>query len=64
MSKKRSIPPIPTGIEPSMEKVLSPMKENLEIIMGHRSAKLDLLTSGASTAEIIAKLNALLGRLQ
>jgi len=47
-----------------MEKVLSPMKENLEIIMGHRSAKLDLLTSGASTAEIIAKLNALLGRLQ
>lgn len=61
--KKRSIPPVPTGLQPR-DKFDAAVKEDLEILMGQRGGRIAELPDGASTADIIAKINEILTRLQ
>jgi len=43
---------------------LKAIKENMEIMLGQRGGRIDLLPSTASTAEIIAKINEIIAKLQ
>lgn len=56
--------PSTTGIDPAIRKVLDPLKENVELIKGRRGTKIEPLASTATTAEIIAKINEIIARLQ
>ena len=56
--------PSTSGIDPKVRRVLDPLKENMEKIRGQRGSKIDKLTSSASTAEIIAKINEIISRIQ
>jgi hypothetical protein len=62
--KRPSIPAL-TGLPEALVRVLGPMKEAIESIRGERSGqeKLTPLADGASTAEIIAKVNAIIERI-
>jgi len=57
--KKRAIPPPPIG-----DRFSEAVKENLEVIMGQRVPAITELPTTATTADIIAKVNELLRRLQ
>lgn len=61
--KKRAIPSIPIGQQPR-EKFDTALKEDLEIIMGQRGARVGALPATATLAEVIAKVNEILTRLQ
>lgn len=60
-----AIPPI-KGVPQEVAKILAPMKENIEEVRGRlpKQAKVKLLDANASTAQVIAKINELLGLLQ
>lgn len=60
---KRPIPQLPSGDE-SLIRVLRALKENQEEHMGQRGGSLTLLEDAATTAEIIAAINAIIGKLQ
>lgn len=62
--KKRAIPSPPADAAIDRRAFDSALKENLEILMGQRGGKVDTLPSTATTAQIIAKINELIGRLQ
>jgi hypothetical protein len=57
---KPAIPP-PAGLE--SERVLRPMKETLDILTGARTGELAPLGDTATTEDIIAKINAVIQRL-
>lgn len=57
---KRAIPS-PQGNQFEINRAV---KENLEVLFGIRSDKIAALSDSASTAEIIAKVNELITRLQ
>lgn len=61
--KKPSIPQLP-GPNDNRQGFDRSIKETLEIITGRRGHAIGLLPSSASTAEIVAKLNEIIGRLQ
>lgn len=63
MNKKPAIPQVPRGAQPRTGFDQS-VKETLEVITGQRGERLDSLPSSASLADVIAKVNALLDRLQ
>lgn len=65
MSSKASIPVLRSG-NSATDRFAQAVKQNLDSITGQRQniPKLTPLESGATTAEIIAQLNAILQRLQ
>lgn len=60
--KKPAIPAVSIP-DNRLAALLRPMKENIEILTGTRSGRLTELADGASTAEIISKINAIIARL-
>lgn len=62
---KRAIPAVPASA-PAQGRVGfdSAVKENLESMMGHRGDMILVLESNATLAEVILKVNAIIGRLQ
>ena len=60
---KRAIPPVP---RPGLPRAGfdQALKENLEAIMGQRGEPIRPLADTASTADIIAKVNEIIARLQ
>lgn len=60
---KRPIPQLPAVDEPLL-RVLRALKENQEEHMGQRGGELTLLADTATTAEIIAAINAIVRKLQ
>lgn len=60
---KRAIPQVPRPTEPRYRFDQS-IKENLEVLMGQSAEKIKPLASTATTAEIIAKVNEIIDRLQ
>ncbi len=62
-TKSPSIPAI-SGIDPSVAKVLAPLKETVENITGRRQGKLAKLAAAATAAEIAVKVNEIIDRLQ
>ena len=65
MSKKSAIPAVRTG-QPDMDRALAAIKQNLDAITGQsrNTERLEPLASTATTAEVVARLNQLLERLQ
>lgn len=59
---KPGIPSVPPG-DHNLHPVLQAIIENIEIINGVRTGNFDVLSAHASTAQIIAKINELLNRL-
>jgi len=64
MAKKPAIPVL-NGQDRTLNQVLAAVKENIEVITGARagSAQIVTLDSTATTAQIIAKINEIIGRL-
>jgi len=64
--KKPAIPAAHGGVvDPTLQRMLIALKENLEIITGARPqlGEIDQLASTATTAEIVAKINEIISRL-
>lgn len=61
---KRAIPPVPATADPAMARTLQAIKEDLEIIIGHRGGRVEKLGASATTDQIIAKINELIDRIQ
>lgn len=62
--KFRSIPQIPISADPQTKAFLAALKENFEIMAGQRGGRISALESSATNAEIIAKINEIINRLQ
>lgn len=62
---KSAIPITPTG-NPGLDRTLAAVKKNLDEITGsdRKGSSLQPLPSGASLAQVIAQLNAILERIQ
>ncbi len=61
--KKPSIPQVPRGNQPREGFDLA-VKENIEIITARRGGSVQPLAADASLADVIAKINELLTRIQ
>jgi hypothetical protein len=61
--KKPAIPQVPRAEQPRTA-FDQATKETLEIITGRRGGAIQPLASGATTEEIVAKVNELIARLQ
>lgn len=62
--KKRPIPPIPATVDRELRSFLDPLKENVEVVIGMRGTRITPLPGTASAAEVIAKVNEILARMQ
>lgn len=60
---KRAVPQVPKPGEPRQQ-FDAALKENLEILQGVRGGSIKPLASTATTAEIIAAINAIIAKLQ
>lgn len=60
---KRAVPQVPRPGDPR-DKFDAAVKENLEVLTGQRGEKIRSLPESASTADIIAKVNEIIDRLQ
>lgn len=62
--RKAGIPGV-GALQPDVARVLEPIKQNLEIIMGARPgvSELTKLNSTASLADVISKVNEIVSRL-
>ena len=56
--------PSPAGLDPEVRKPIEAIKENIEQLRGVRGTKIDTLPSTATLAEVIAKTNEIITRLQ
>lgn len=61
--KKPSIPQVPRGNQPR-EGFDQSVKENIEIITGRRGGSIQPLATDATLADVIAKINELVTRIQ
>lgn len=61
--KKPAIPQVPQGNQPRAAFDQS-VKETLEIVTGRRAGRIEPLPAGASTDDVIAKVNEIIARLQ
>jgi hypothetical protein len=61
--KKPSIPQVPRGNQPREAFDLA-VKENIELITGRRGGGIQPLATDASLADVIAKINELVARIQ
>lgn len=63
--RKRPIPQVPrSAAEQGRVAFDAAMKENLEIILGHRGGAIAPLTADSSASEIVDKINEIISRLQ
>jgi hypothetical protein len=64
MAKKPAIPVL-NSQDRTLNQVIAAVKENIEVITGARagSSQIQALDSTATTAQIIAKVNEIIGRL-
>lgn len=60
----RSLPRVPVGESPQTTQFLTATKEVIDTITGKRGGQVALLLPTASNADIIAKVNELINRLQ
>lgn len=60
---KRAIPQVPKASE-DRARFDQALAENLQILMGQRGGKIEPLAATATTAQIIAKINEIIDRLQ
>lgn len=60
--KKPQIPAVPP-VEPNLAAVLRTMKQNIEIMNGSREGRIAALPTSATNADIIAKVNEIIDRL-
>lgn len=58
----KAIPRIPQ--DPDTRQFNEAVKESLEVLNGVRGGKIKLLSETASSADVIAKVNEILGRMQ
>lgn len=56
-------PAIPSPFGSDDERVLRPVKETLDILTGARSGEIAALDATATLADVIAKVNAIINRL-
>ena len=65
MSKKAPIPVVRTG-NPELDRALAALKQNVDAIVGQARNvdKIDPLPANASLADVIARLNLIVERLQ
>lgn len=65
MSKKAAIPVVRTG-QPELDRALAALKQNVDAIVGQARNvdKIDPLPANASLADVIARLNLIVERLQ
>lgn len=61
--KKPAIPQVPQGNQPRTA-FDQAIKESLEIVTGRRAGRIEPLPAGASTDDVIAKVNEIIARLQ
>ncbi len=61
MTKFRAIPQLPQGLDPQTRAVLAALKENFEILAGQRGVRIAPLPETATLADIIAKVNEIIG---
>lgn len=62
---KRQIPTIPpSAVGTDRQPFDTALKENLEVLFGQRGKRLEKLDASASLAEVIAKVNEIIDRLQ
>jgi hypothetical protein len=64
MAKKPAIPVL-NSQDRTLNQVVAAMKENIEVITGARagSAQIETLGTTATTAQIVSKINEIIGRL-
>jgi len=62
--KKPSIPQVPRGDSPQRTLFDSAVKESLEVITGKRGGSVKPLEPDATLAEVVARFNELVARLQ
>lgn len=60
--KKRAVPPYQT-IDTNLYNTLVALKENVDVLTGRAGGELKTLASTATTADIINKINEIIGRL-
>jgi len=63
MSKLSAIPSAGQDVQ-SLQRSARALAQNMEQITGTRGSKIQKLSAGATTADIISKLNELIDRLQ
>lgn len=56
--------PSTAGVDPTLKRILDPMKENIEQLRGRRQTKIEPLSASATNSEIIAKINEVIERMQ
>lgn len=62
---KPSIPSVGHAIDPQVKPILRALKENIEILTGRqRAGTIDDIAETANLAEVKAKINEILARLQ
>lgn len=61
--KKPSIPALQGVKDPALMRVLTPMKENIELLTGVRQGTLQKLPENADTTAIINKINEIIERV-
>jgi hypothetical protein len=61
--RKPAIPSTFTIQDKSIAAVIGPMKENIEILTGVREGLIDPLSSDATLAQVVAKVNEIVLRL-
>jgi hypothetical protein len=62
--KKPGVPALPPQPSTPMAEYLRAIQSNLEIVTGRRGGRIGELPANASNAEVIAKINEILRRLQ
>lgn len=61
--KKPAIPAVPTNLPGDHHGLLVALKENVEIVVGVRSTKIDPLPTTATLADVIVAVNKIIDRL-
>lgn len=61
--KKPAIPSLLPIKDPALASILSPIKENIEIINGSREGLLTTLPADATLPQAVAKINEIIARL-
>lgn len=61
--KKPAIPAVQGVRDPAVIRLLTPIKENIELMTGVREGTIQQLSSDADLATVISKINEIIGKL-
>jgi len=61
VKKLRAIPQIPVSVDSQTRAVLAALKENIETMSGQRGQAIAKLDSSATLADVISKINEIIG---